>query len=148
MKVAGVREWKTPKNVKEVQSFLGFLNFYRRFIQDFGHIAKPLHRLTKKAMKWHWGKEEETAFRDLINAVTTEPVLHFPADHGEWRVEADASDFATGAVLSQQQDGVWVPIAFLSKSLNDTERNYDIHDKEMLAIMRAERCATGIRLKY
>jgi hypothetical protein len=81
--------------------------------------------------------EENMAFRCLIDAVTSEPVLHFPTDNGEWRVKADSSDFATGACLTQCQAGVWVPIAFLSKGLNDTERNYDIHDKEMLAVMRA-----------
>jgi hypothetical protein len=137
VKVASVQEWATPRNLKDVQSFLGFLNFYHQFIQGFGDHAKPLTRLTRKATQWRWGDEENTAFRHLIDAVTSEPVLHFPMDDGEWRVEADSSDFATGACLTQCRAGVWVPIAFLSKGLNDTERNYDIHDKEMLAIMRA-----------
>jgi hypothetical protein len=73
----------------------------------------------------------------LILAVTSEPVLHFPADIGEWRVEADSSDYTTGACLMQCQNGVWVPIVFMSKGLNDTEENNDIHDKEILAIMWA-----------
>ena len=80
---------------------------------------------------------EEKAFQDLKMAVTTNPVLHFPTDTDIYRVEADSSDFATGAVPSQGQKGIWVPIAYLSKSLNEAERNYDIHDKEMLAVMRA-----------
>lgn len=137
VKVAGVRNWQAPQSVKDVQSFLGFLNFYRRFIPNFGHHARPLTRLTQKDCKWTWGPVEHAAFRKLIDLVTSEPVLHFPMDDGEWRVEADSSDFATGACLSQCQNGRWVPIAFLSKSLSETEHNYDIHDKEMLAIMRA-----------
>jgi hypothetical protein len=137
VKVAGLREWATPRTVKDVQSVLGFLNFYRRFIKGFGDHAKPLTQLTRKDTQWRWGTEENSAFRQLIDAVTSEPVLHFPTDDGEWRVEADSSDFATGACLTQCQAGVWVPIAFLSKGLNDMERNYDIHDKEMLAVMRA-----------
>jgi hypothetical protein len=86
-------------------------------------------------MRWCWGDEENAAFRRLIDAVTSEPVLHFPMDDGELRVEVDSSDFAPGACLTQCQASVWVPIAFLSKGLNNTERNYDIHDKEMLAVM-------------
>ena len=70
-------------------------------------------------------------------AITTVPVLQMPLDDGKYKVEADSSDYATGAVLSQEQDGRWHPIAFLSRSLSDTERNYDIFDKEMLAIIRA-----------
>ena len=76
-------------------------------------------------------------FNQLILAIISEPVLHFPTDTGEWRVEADYSDYVMGACLMQCQNGVWVPIVFMSKGLNDTERNYDIHDKEMLAIIRA-----------
>jgi hypothetical protein len=134
VKVARVREWAMPKTVKDVQSFLGFLNFYRWFIDGFGDHAKPLTRLTWKDTRWRWGMEENTAFRRLIDAVTAEPVLHFPTHDGEWRVEADSSDFTTGACLTQCQAGVWVPIAFLSKGLNDMERNYNIHE-EMLAVM-------------
>jgi hypothetical protein len=137
IKVEGVRQWATLKNVKDIQSFLGFLNFYRRFIKGFGDYAKPLTRLTRKDYKWRWGELEKNAFDQLILAVTSEPVLHFPTDIREWRVEADSSDYATGACLTQCQNGVWVPIVFMSKGLNDTKRNYDIHDKEMLAIMRA-----------
>lgn len=102
VKVAGVREWATPRTVKDVQNFLGFLNFYQRFIRDFGLYSKPLTRLTRKTSKWRWGREEHGTFRKLIDLVTSEPVLHFPTDDGEWRVEADLSDFATGGVLSQE----------------------------------------------
>ncbi|GLB34668.1 putative retrotransposable element tf2 155 kda protein type 1-like [Lyophyllum shimeji] len=139
VKVAGVAEWPVPKNKKEVQSFLGFTNFYRRFIRDFSHHARPLFDLTAKDAAWTWGSGQQDAFDSLKRAITSKPVLIFPDDDRPFRVEADSSDFATGAVLSQQspEDEKWHPVAFYSKSLNAVERNYEIHDKEMLAIIRA-----------
>ena len=138
VKVAGVQEWPVPKNTREVLSFVMFVNFYRRFIRGFSDITRPLHDLTKKDTAWRWTAVEQTAFDALKLAVTTAPVLAFPNDCAPYRVEADSSDFATGAVLSQvQEDGKWHPVAFLSKSLDQVQRNYDIGDKEMLAIIRA-----------
>ena len=139
VKVAGVKDWPVPTNRKEVQSFLGFVNFYRRFIQDFSHHARPLFDLTKKDTTWHWGESQQAAFNKLKELITSAPVLIFPKDQQPFRLEADSSDFATGAVLSQfvEEDGKWHPISFYSKSLSPVERNYEIHDKEMLAIVRA-----------
>ena len=139
VKVAGVAEWPQPKNKREVQSFLGFANFYRRFIKDFSHHARPLFDLTRNDQKWKWDTSEATAFRKLKESITSAPVLTTPADNRPFRIEADSSDFATGAVLSQlsAEDEKWHPVAYLSKSLSETERNYEIHDKEMLAIIRA-----------
>ena len=138
VKVEGVSAWPTPSNVKEVQSFLGFVNFYRRFIKDFSDTAKPLHDLTRKDFAWNWTDACQEAFDSLKIAVTSSPILVFPDDNKPYKVEADSSDFATGAVLSQEgEDGKWHPVAFLSKSLNSVERNYDVHDKELLAIIRA-----------
>jgi hypothetical protein len=135
VKVAGVAEWPEPTNKREVQSFLGFVNFYRRFVKDFSHHARPLFDLTRKEQKWKWDSPEASAFRKLKELVTSAPVLITPADDQPFHVEADSSDFATGAVLSQlsAEDGKWHLVAFLSKSLSETERNYEIHDKEMLA---------------
>jgi hypothetical protein len=80
--------------------------------------------LTQKASKWKWGEPQQTAFEALKCVVTTAPVLVFPSDTGKFRVEADASNFATGAVLSQlQDDGKWHPVGFISKSLSDVECN-------------------------
>jgi hypothetical protein len=138
VKLAGVQGWPIPKNTREVLSFVMFVNFYRRFIRGFADITRPLHDLTKKDTPWTWTTKEQTAFEDLKKAVTTAPVLAFPNDSAAYRVEADSSDFATGGVLSQvQEDGKWHPVAFLSKSLDEVQRNYDIGDKEMLAIIRA-----------
>ncbi|GLB45293.1 putative retrotransposable element tf2 155 kda protein type 1-like [Lyophyllum shimeji] len=104
-----------------------------------GLDPRPLFDLTAKDAAWTWGSGQQDAFDSLKRAITFKPVLIFPDDDRPFRVEADSSDFATGAVLSQQspEDEKWHPVAFYSKSLNAVERNYEIHDKEMLAIIRA-----------
>jgi len=136
-KVEGVLNWPAPKNVKEVQKFLGLANYYKRFIKDFAKIAAPLHALVRKEQKWKWEKEQEEAFRKLKEVFMTEPVLAIPDIDREIRVKADASDYATEGVLSLKcEDGKWRLMAFISKSLNATERNYEIYDKEMLAVIR------------
>ena len=136
-KVKGVLEWPTPKCVKDVQKFLGLANYYRRFIKGFTTVARPLHDLVKKDKKWEWAEKEEKMFKELKERFTKEPVLAAPDIDKKMRMEVDASDYATGGVLSMEGgDSLWRPVAFLSKSLNETERNYEIHDKEMLAIIR------------
>lgn len=138
VKVEGVSKWPEPRNVKEVQSFLGFVNFYRRFIQDFSEIARPLHELTGKGVTWRWAARQQDAFDSLKKKITSSPVLIFPDETKPYKIEADSSDYASGAVLSQEgSDGKWHPVAFMSKSLNSVERNYEIYDKEMLAIIRS-----------
>jgi len=136
-KVERVMNWPTPQYVKDVQKFLGLANYYWRFVKDFAKIAKLLHQLVRKDEKWKWEGEQEEAFVKLKRIFTTEPVLAAPDLDKEMRVKADASDYATGRVLSVKGgDGKWRPVAFISKSLNDMERNYEIHDKEMLAVIR------------
>src|SRR5258708_24037565 len=137
-KVRRVTEWPTPMKVKEVQSFLGFVNFYRKFICDFSNVARPLYALTCKTQWWVWGSPEQKMFNALKKAVTSAPVLTFPSQSSCFCLECDASNFVTGVVLSQAQaDGMHQPIAFMSKGFSDAVRNYQIHDKEMLAIMCA-----------
>src|SRR5260370_30390021 len=97
-KVQGIQEWLTPQNVKEVRSFLGFVNFYQCFIWDFSDIAKPLNGLTCKAHKWSWGKPEQTAFEALKGVVTSALTLVFPSDTGHFHLECDSSNFSTVAV--------------------------------------------------
>ena len=136
-KVKGVLEWPTPKCVKDVQKFLGLANYYRRFIEGFATVARTLHDLVKKDKKWEWTEKEKKAFTELKERFTKEPVLAAPDIDKKMRMEVDASDYATGGVLSIEcGDRLWRPVAFLSKSLNEMERNYKIHDKEMLAIIR------------
>src|SRR5258705_7132248 len=138
VKVQGVTDWPQLTKVKDVQSFIGFVNFYQRFIRNFSEIAHPLHALTRKLKDWLWGAAEQQAFDVLKNAITSAPMLAFPSRSGLFCLECDASNFATGAILSQQQeDGLFHPIGFMSKSFSDMEWNYQIHDKEMLVIMHA-----------
>jgi len=122
-----------------VQAFIGFVNFYRRFIRDFSTIARPLFDLIRSNKAWNWDTKKQDAFECLKAAVTTAPVLVSPQDSEPFRIEADSSDFTSEAVLSQQlpREEKWHPVAFYSKSLSPVERNYEIHDKEMLAIIRA-----------
>ena len=100
-KVSAVMDWPVPKTVKQVQAFLGFANFYRRFIRNFAMITVPLTSLTKKSTEWHWGEDEQASFDLLKKAFTTAPVLRIPDDVNPYRVETDSSDFATGGVLYQ-----------------------------------------------
>jgi len=93
--------------------------------------------LVRKEQKWKWEKKQEEAFGKLKAVFTTELVLAIPDINREMRVEADASDYVTGGVLSTKyKDGKWRPVAFISKLLNTTERNYKIHNKEILAVIR------------
>lgn len=138
VKIEGVAKWQIPTKVKEVQSFLGFANFYQRFIKDFSNISKPLNILTRKDQPWKWGPEQQKAFEDLKKRFMEKPILISANPDMDFLLECDASNYATGAVLSQKDtDDKWHPVAYLSKSFNDVERNYDVHDKELLSIIRA-----------
>ena len=96
-----------------------------------------INRLTRKDEKWKWEEEQQATFKQLKPVFTTRPVLATPELNKEFRVEADASNFTTGGVLSVKcDDDLWRPVAFISKALNETERNYEIHDKEMLGVIR------------
>jgi len=99
-KVNSVLSWLTPRSAKDVQKFMGLANYYRRFIQDFSRIAKPLNMLVGKDRKWEWRAEQQGAFEELKRRFTTEPVLAVPDRDQEMRVEADVSDYATGGTLS------------------------------------------------
>ena len=106
-------------------------------MEGFASTAKPLTKLTGKD-DWLWTELQDTAFQGLKDLVVREVVLKIPDDEGQFRIEVDASDFAIGGILSQQgKDQSWRPVAFISKALNDAERNYEIYDKEMLAVMHA-----------
>lgn len=136
-KLTGIAEWPVPKNVTDVQSFLGMCNYHRRFIEGFSNIANALHTILKKGFVWNWSKESNDAFLKLKEAFVTNPILVFPDPKKKMRIEADLSGFATGSILSvYMDDEKWHPCCYLSKGLSAPERNYDIHDREMLLIMR------------
>jgi hypothetical protein len=126
--------------VKEVQSFLGFANFYRQFIKDYSKIAAPLTNLTKKDQAFEWNLEAEKAFQELKTSFSTEPILVIFDPKKPVTVETDASDKAIGACLSQPDDKAKLrPVAYLSRKMALAELNYEVHDKELLAIVEAFR---------
>jgi hypothetical protein len=140
VKVAGVTEWKEPKNVKDIHKFLGFCNFYRRFIRGFSQIAKPLNNLLKKGVKWAWEKAEQEAFDKLKKQVTEEPVLMQPDQKKQFEIEVDTSNYAIGAVLMQKgEKDILHPVAFFLKTMNDVQRNYDVYNRELLALVETFR---------
>jgi len=109
----------------------------RIYQQRCSEIARPLNNLARKDNPGKWEKEQQDAFYTLKKAFTTAPVLKMPNSNKKYRLECDASNYVTRAVLSQQYEENWHPVAFQSKSFNETERNYEIHDKELAAIIRA-----------
>lgn len=134
-KVQAVTDWTVPKTVRDVQCFLGFANFYRIFIKNYSQIAAPLTRLTSKD-KLEWNIQARQAFEELKLAFTTAPILVHPDFTKAFYLETDASDFALGAVLSQMgNDNKLHPVAFYSRKFSAAEINYEIHDKELLAIV-------------
>ena len=136
-KVAAVRHWPEPITVKQVRSFVGFCNYYRRFIRNFAEIARPLHELTKKNARFEWTSECQLAFDRLRLELATAPVLPFPQYNCPFIVDTDASNKSLGAVLSNIVDGVERPVVYQSRSLSRTEMNYSTTKREALGIVQA-----------
>ena len=136
-KVQEIVDWLVLKSVKDVQKFLSLANYYRWFVKDFAKIAKPLYEMTRKEIKWNWREKQQKVFEELKERFTTELVLVTPDLDREIRVEVDMSDFAMGGVLSMKyEDKKWMLVAYISKLLNEAKKNYKIHNKEMLVIIR------------
>ena len=142
-KVKSILEWPAPKNLKDVQAFLGFANFYRKFIAGYSRLVHPLTAITRASEKgfifpWSPDGPEEKAFLKLKIAFTEAPILqHFDPDKETW-IESDASDWVIAAVLSQKDEqDVLHPVAYMSQKMLPAECNYEIYDKELLAIVRA-----------
>ena len=138
-KTAAITKWPVLKNLHDVQSFLGFANFYRQFIATFSDIVLPLTRLTRKDMPFSWGVMHQNAFEALKTTFSQAPVLIHFNPNNPIIVEMDASDYAIAAILSQitPSDGDIHPVAFYSRGLALAEMNYEIYDKELLAIFGA-----------
>ena len=134
-KVRAVREWPVPRSRLDLQRFLGFANFYRRFIMNFSSIAAPLCALTSTRVAFSWTPEADRAFSFLKDAFSSAPVLAYPDPDRPFIVEVDASDSGVGAVLSQRDavSGKIHPCAFFSRRLSPAERNYAVGDRELLA---------------
>ena len=136
-KIQVIQDWPTPHHLRDIQAFLGFTNFYRCFIQNYSKITVPLTRLTCKSCPWNWSPNCEAAFQLLKSSFTTAPVLaHWDPD-SSLVLETDASDLMLTAILFTYIEGELHPIAYHSRALNTTELNYNIHDKELLAIVKA-----------
>lgn len=132
-KTSCINKYPRPKNVVEIQRFLGLCNYYRKFIENFAKIAKPLYNLCGKDVPFIWNQSCENAFNNLKQAISSPPVLAFPDFNETFIVHTDASNFAVGTVLSQLEK----PIQFASKTLNAAQRNYSTIEKELYAIIYA-----------
>jgi len=140
-KMNAVLNWETPKSVKDIQCFLGFANFYRRFIYRYSHLCQPLFNLLRKDVPFVWNAACEQVFDSLKNAFTSAPILRHFDPELETLVETDASDYVTSGILSQKHlennKLVLHPVAFISEKITPAEYNYAIEDKELLAIINA-----------
>lgn len=139
-KVQSIVNYPTPKNRKEVRRFLGTASWYRRFIPNFSTLASPLNKLTsqrKNAPPFLWSAEANEAFEKLKRCLISTPILSCPDYSKPFQVHTDASDYGMGAVLSQTQDGTEKVIAYMSKSLSQSERNYSATEREALAVLTA-----------
>jgi len=131
-KVQVIHDWPRPRRLKDVQAFLGFANFYRYFIKNYSQIVLPLTYLTRKDVAWNWSADCENVFKSLKSAFTMVPVLAHWDPTTQIIVETDISDSALAAILSTYKDNELHPLAFQA-----AEQNYDMHDKELLAIFEA-----------
>lgn len=139
-KIQVVLDWPIPRTVRDIRAFLGFANFYRRFIDRYSSIVNPLIQLTRQSTPWEWTAQRQAAFDFLKQAFTSAPVLTHYDPTRRIIIETDASDFAIAGVISHpDQDDRLQPVAFYSRTLDDPERNYTICDKELLAIVDAFR---------
>ena len=136
-KVEAIVDWQEPENVTQLRSFLGFCNYYRRFIAQWSKNIEPFTRLTKKEEPWIWGAEQRKLFKELKELFTQEPILKIYQSKLETIVETDASDFALGACLLQKHENAWHPVAYYSRKMTPPELNYDIYNKELLGIVAA-----------
>ncbi|KAJ8472542.1 hypothetical protein ONZ45_g16617 [Pleurotus djamor] len=135
-KLDAISQWPEPTKVKQLQSFLGFTNFYRRFISAYSRITIPLTDLTKHASEWIWSDAARNAFAQLKSMFLSAPVLRHFNPSLPLTLATDASDYAISGVLQQPDDsGELHPVAFFSRKMSPAEINYDVHDKELLAIV-------------
>lgn len=136
-KVQAIYQFDIPTNIKQVQSFLGLASYYRKFITNFSSIASPLIRCTMKNKTFEWNLECQSAFDRLRIILTSNNILTLPDFNKPFRLETDACNYGIGAVLSQEVDGHFKPIAYYSRHLSRREQNYSTSERELLAIVFA-----------
>lgn len=135
-KIEAVTQFKTPTNVHEVRQFIGLASYFRKFIKNFARVAQPITKLTKNAVSWHWDKPQEDAFISLKQVLTEEPVLSLYNSTLETQVHTDASKLGLGGILVQKQiDGVWKPVAYVSRQTSEVEQRYHSFELEALAVV-------------
>src|SRR5277367_5233698 len=144
IKTKGIADWPQPRNVTDVRAFLGFTGFYRYFIPGYANIARPLLELTKKATVFHWSEGQQKAFEHLKTLLCQRPILRQPEFDKAFFIATDASAYGVGAVLLQEGElhpkthkPALLPVAYFSKTFLPAERNYDIYEKEYLAMQLA-----------
>ena len=139
-KISAVTEWPIPQNVTQLQQFLGFCNFYRRYIPHYSNIAYPLYKLTRKTVEWKWTQKEHAAFMKMKQAMTTTPILQRPrcGSEAEFVISTDASKYGLGGVLLQKDsEGNLRPCAYFAKSSSTPQQNYSTYDQELLGVVAA-----------
>lgn len=136
-KIRAVKDFPVPKSVTQVRSFLGLANYYRRFIKSFADIANPMNKLLKKGTNFYWDEEQQKSFEALKDSLCTAPVLVCADLNEPFILTTDASEVGIGAVLSQGLLGEDRPVAYMSKSLNNHQKNYSATERECLAVIMA-----------
>jgi len=134
-KIQDIKDRPAPRCLKELRAFYGLASYYRKFVKNFATLAEPLSRLTKKGTKFVWSDEAQKSFEALKTALVDATTLAFPLPDRQCILDTDASDVAIGAVLSQMIDGQERPIAFFSRVLNQSQRNYCPTRRELLAVI-------------
>ena len=136
-KIAAIRDARSPKDASEVRSFMGLVQYSAKFMPDLASIARPFQDLTRKGVPFVWGAEQKKAFQELKRLITQAETLAYYQAGCRTRIIADASPVGLGAILTQQQGGVWRVISYASRSLTDVERRYSQTEKEALALVWA-----------
>lgn len=139
-KVRDVQSWPIPRSLTEARAFVGLCSYYRRFIQGFADLAALLHALTRRNARLEWGRDQQEAFTKLKEKLASAPILGMPHDQGTYYLDTDASDGGLGVVLSQDQFGREIVLAYASTTLSRSEKNYDVARRELLAVVYGLKC--------
>ena len=131
-----VKIWPQPKNAKQLKGWLGFVGFYSSYMSELARQSVCLFNLLKKGAAWEWGEEEARAFEGINKQLLDGRVLKLVEGNRHFRLETDASEFAVGGVLLQEEGGVWKPFCFYSRKLSAAQKRWNIREKECYAIIR------------